>query len=50
MVELLGGNPGPAIAEKGEFDRLYIVTIGSDGAVSSVMMSYGQVYSPVKIR
>jgi phosphohistidine phosphatase SixA len=41
MVELLGGTPGPAINEEGEYDRLYIVTIGSDKAVNSVMMRYG---------
>jgi phosphohistidine phosphatase SixA len=46
MTELLGGNPGSAINEEGEFDRLYIVTIGRDGAASSVMMHYGKPYDP----
>ncbi len=43
MVELLGGKPNAAI-EEAEFDRLYIVVIGRDGAVSSVMMHYGEPY------
>jgi len=46
MVELLGGSPGSPIDEKAEYDRLYIVTIGEDGAVSSVMMRYGSAYHP----
>jgi len=46
MVELLGGKPSSVINEEGEFDRLYIVTIGSDGAASSVMMRYGKAYNP----
>jgi broad specificity phosphatase PhoE len=46
MVELLGGEPISTINEEGEFDRLYIVTVGSDGAASSVMMRYGKAYDP----
>lgn len=46
VVELLGGEPGPAINEEGEFDRLYIVTIGKDGTASSVMTRYGRPYEP----
>jgi broad specificity phosphatase PhoE len=46
MAELLGGKPGSAINEKGEFDRLYIISIGSDGSASSVMMRYGKPYYP----
>ena len=41
MAGLLGGKPGPAINEESEYDRLYIVTIGSDGNVSTIMMRYG---------
>ncbi len=41
LVGLLGGEPGPAIDEPSEYDRLYIVTIGPDGAVASVMLRYG---------
>ena len=42
-IELLGGKPNSTINEA-EFDRLYIVTIGKDGAASSMMMHYGEVY------
>ncbi len=40
-AELLGGQPGAPIDDESEFDRLYIVTIGRDGAATSVMMRYG---------
>lgn len=46
MVELLGGSPISEINELGEFDRLYIVTIGRDGSASSVMMRYGKAFDP----
>ena len=46
MVELLGGKPRSAINQEGEYDRLYIVTIGRDDAVSTVMMRYGKPYYP----
>jgi phosphohistidine phosphatase SixA len=46
MVELLGGEPTSAINEEGEYDRLYIVTIGSDSTASSVLIRYGQPYNP----
>ena len=39
LVELLGGKPGTKIDEK-EYDRLYIVTIGSYGTVSTVLMRF----------
>lgn len=41
LAKLLGGDPGTAIDEKGEYDRLYIVTIGKDGTVNSALMRYG---------
>jgi phosphohistidine phosphatase SixA len=41
LVGLLGGDPGPPIDEASEYDRLYIVTIGADGAVSTVLLRYG---------
>ncbi len=44
-VELLGGQPNSPIDED-EFDRLYIVTIGSDGTATSVMVRYGDYYDP----
>ena len=34
LVELLGGEPGAPI-ESPEYDRLYIVSIGADGAIST---------------
>ena len=43
VVELLGGDPGSKI-EKTEYDRLYIVTIGADGAVSTLLIRYGAPY------
>lgn len=44
LAKLLGGDPGTAIDEKSEYDRLYIVTIGKDGTVNSVMMRYGAAF------
>jgi len=46
MVESLGGKPGSPINDEGEFDRLYIVTIGADGAVGTILLRYGTPYSP----
>ena len=46
LVKLLGGEPGKPINEKGEYDRLYIVTIATDGSVSSILMRYGTPYGP----
>lgn len=45
IVQLLGGDPGSAIDEKGEFDRLYIVTL-RDGGPVSVLLRYGNVFTP----
>lgn len=39
-IELLGGNPGFPIDESSEFDRLYILTAGANGSVSTVLMRY----------
>jgi phosphohistidine phosphatase SixA len=41
LVGLLGGEPGPAIDEPSEYDRLYVVTVGPDGSVTSVLLRYG---------
>ncbi len=41
LARLLGGDPGSAIDDKSEYDRLYIVTIGKGGAATSVMLRYG---------
>jgi phosphohistidine phosphatase SixA len=48
LVALLGGDPGPAIDEAGEYDRLYVVTVGATGATSSVLLRYGEPFAPVK--
>ena len=40
LVRLLGGDPGSPIEESGEYDRLYIVTVGESG-VTTVLMRYG---------
>lgn len=36
-VGLLGGEPGEPIVEATEYDRLYAVTLGADGSVSTVL-------------
>jgi probable phosphoglycerate mutase len=41
LVGLLGGEPGAPIDEASEYDRLYVVSIGPDGAVSTVLLRYG---------
>lgn len=40
LVKLLGGDPGSPI-EESEYDRLYIVTIGCDGIVSTLLVRFG---------
>jgi len=47
VVELLGGNPGDPIEETSEYDRLYIVTVGSDGSASTVLLRYGEPFEPI---
>lgn len=42
MVELLGGGMVPPIDESDEYDRLYVVTISSEGEVSNVLLRYGK--------
>ena len=46
MVELLGGKPGSKINDESEYDRLYIVTIATDGSVNSLLLRYGNRYHP----
>jgi len=41
LVELLGGEPGPAIVEETEYDRLYILTIDKE-RVNTVLLRYGK--------
>lgn len=43
-VKLLGGQPGAAINEAGEFDRLYIITVDTNAKASTIMMRYGRRY------
>jgi len=40
LVGLLGGQPGAAIDEESEYDRLFVVTIGPDGTVATVLLRY----------
>jgi probable phosphoglycerate mutase len=47
MVELLGGEPGSEIHEPDEYDRLYLLTIDSSGAVGTILLRYGVPYVPV---
>lgn len=46
LVEELGGEPGLDIDEYDEYDRLYLVSVGSDGEVSTVLLRYGLAYVP----
>ena len=41
LVEILGGDPGSAIEEKNEYDRLYILTFTKD-EVNTVLLRYGK--------
>ena len=41
VVRLLGGVPGTPIVEATEYDRLYVLTLGADGDVSTVLLRYG---------
>ena len=42
LVGLLGGEPGAAIDEQSEYDRLYLLSIPPDGPVTSVLLRYGE--------
>lgn len=46
MVGRLGGDLGGAIDEHHEFDRLYVVMIGPDGATDSALLRYGVPWEP----
>lgn len=41
LAALLGADPGPAIDDAAEFDRLYVIDIGVDGIVRSRIERYG---------
>lgn len=45
MAELLGGDGGTEIDEAGEYDRLYLLTIGADGSVDTVLLRFGRAYT-----
>jgi len=45
LVALLGGDPGTEIEHAGEYDRLYLLTIDSDGKVTSLLIRYGAPFS-----
>lgn len=41
LAEALGGDGGDPIVEATEYDRLYVVTVGPDGTVTSTLLRYG---------
>jgi hypothetical protein len=41
LAALLGADPGPAIAEATEFDRLYVIAIDENDVVRSRIERYG---------
>lgn len=43
LTEFLGGEGGAPIVEATEYDRLYVVTIGADGGVTSTLLRFGVV-------
>jgi len=42
LVDVLGGDPGSPIDEQGEYDRLYLVTVATDGRVTTELRRYGK--------
>ena len=42
VVRLLGGEPGTPIEDGDEYDRLYVVTVGVDGTLSTLLLRYGR--------
>jgi phosphohistidine phosphatase SixA len=43
LVAALGGDPGEPI-DDAEYDRLYVITVGPDGSVSTVLLRFGAPY------
>ena len=41
LVRILGGEPGPPIAEDGEYDRLYVLVLGPE-EITTVLLRYGR--------
>ena len=46
LVRLLGGEPGPAIDESAEYDRLYVLTLPPAGPVTTLLLRFGSPYRP----
>jgi len=44
LVALLGGEPGMAINDADEYDRLYIVSRSESGSINSKLLRYGEPY------
>ncbi len=42
-MEVLGGDPVGSIDEM-EYDRVYLVTVGADGGVTSTLLRFGEPY------
>jgi len=42
LTELIGGEGGAPIIEATEYDRLYYVTIGKDGDVTTALLRFGE--------
>lgn len=42
LTELLGGEGGTPIVEATEYDRLYVVSVGADGAATSALLRFGE--------
>lgn len=41
LVAMLGGEPGPPIQEKCEYDRMYVLVLGSDRPTTTIHQRYG---------
>lgn len=41
LVSLLGGEPGEPIDEEREYDRLYVVRVGEEAPVETILLRYG---------
>lgn len=42
LAALLGGEPGEPIYEPTEYDRLYVLVIGPDGATTTTLLRFGE--------
>jgi broad specificity phosphatase PhoE len=41
LAKLLGGQAGAPVDEKGEYDRLYVITVDAGGEAGTVLLRYG---------